>query len=298
MEDIKSFGTISEYNQFYNNDTLHPLVGIVDYAKGGELVPFTMRFNFYVIMLKDVKCGELKYGRNTYDYQEDTLAFIAPGQILRFIESNEVYQPKGQALVFHADLLRGTNLGRTIDQYTFFDYIVNEALHISKSERELILDCLKKIQLELKNSIDKHSRILIAGNIELLLNYCNRFYDRQFMTREIPNTGIMEEFEHLLKVYYDDNQAMESGLPSVSYFADQLHLSPNYFGDLIKKTTGQSAHEYILSKILNVAKNMILDTQKSVKEVSYELGFKYPQHFIRFFKSRTGNTPNEYRSLN
>lgn len=297
MDDIVYFDTVSQYNDFYSNETLHPLVNIIDYSKGEKRKYFTMRLNFYAIMLKDVKCGDMKYGRNSYDYQEDTLVFLAPGQVVRFVASDEEYKPKGKALIFHADILRDTNLGKLIKEYSFFDYSVSEALHVSKAERNLIIDFFQKIEFELKNNIDLHSRQLIVSNIELFLNYCRRFYDRQFISREIPNKGIMEDFERLLKNYYND-EPQEVTLPTVAYFAEQLNISANYFGDLVKKSTGQSAHEYILTQIAEIAKTKIWDTRKSIKQISYELGFKYPQHFIRFFRTRTSQTPNEYRSLN
>jgi AraC family transcriptional regulator, transcriptional activator of pobA len=298
METIMNFNLVSEYNNFHNNDTLHPLVSIVDYSKSEPRGYFNMRLGFYAVILKDVKCGEMKYGRSYYDYQEDTLVFLAPGQVVRFVNTNETYQPKGYALIFHPDLLKGTQLGKSIQDYSFFNYAVNEALHISKTERELVLDCFNKIQLELKNAADKHSRQLIVANIELFLKYCVRFYDRQFFTREIPNQSIIEAFEKLLNNYYLEAESKDLNLPSVAYFAEQLHLSPNYFGDLVKRETGQSAQDYILSKVIDVAKEKVFDSQKSIKEISYELGFKYPQHFIRLFKTKLGVTPNEYRHLN
>jgi AraC family transcriptional regulator, transcriptional activator of pobA len=298
MDEYKNFDTVSDYNRFHNNDTLHPLVSVVDYSKSEPHGFFNMRLGFYAIILKDVKCGEMKYGRNFYDYDEDTLVFLAPGQAVKFVNTDVTHHPKGYALIFHPDLLRGTNLGKSIQNYSFFNYAVNEALHVSKAERELVLDCLKKIEYELKNALDKHSRQLIVSNIELFLQYCVRFYERQFITREFPNKGVIEEFEKLLNDYYNVSELKDLGLPSVAYFAEQLHLSPNYFGDLVKRETGQSAQDYILSKVIDVAKEKVFDTQKSIKEISYELGFKYPQHFIRLFKTKIGVTPNEYRHLN
>ena len=204
----------------------------------------------------------------------------------------------GHALVFHPDLIRGTSLAKSINDYDFFSYKSNEALHLSERERQLVMDCFSKIQVELQQSIDKHSKKLIASNIELFLNYCERFYDRQFITRENVNKGIIEKFEELLNNYFTSKKPYTVGLPSVTYFADELHLSPNYFGTLIKKETGKSAQEYIQDKIIDVAKNKIFDSNKNISEIAYELGFKYPQHFTRFFKQHVGNTPNEYRVLN
>jgi len=214
------------------------------------------------------------------------------------VENSEYYQPKGTALIFHPDLIKGTSLTRHIQDYSFFSYDIHEALHLSESERKIILDCLSKIRFELEHAIDKHSKTLIVTNIELFLNYCVRFYDRQFITRDVAHKGILQRFEDLLSEYFQSDKPQTVGLPSVTYCAEQLHLSTNYFGDLIKKETGKSAQEYIQLKLMDVAKEKIFDKNKSVSEIAYELGFKYPQHFTRVFKQRIGFTPNEYRMLN
>jgi len=210
----------------------------------------------------------------------------------------QVYQPKGYALVFHPDLVHGTSLAKAMNDYNFFSYNSNEALHLSDRERQIVLDCFSKIEYELQQNIDKHSKKLIASNIELFLNYCERFYDRQFITRDNVNKGILEKFEELLNGYFSSDKPQKIGLPSVAYFADELHLSANYFGDLIKRETGKSAKEYIHTKIVDIAKNKAHNTDKTVNEIAYELGFKYPQHFTRLFKNVTGLTPNEYRMMN
>jgi AraC-like DNA-binding protein len=252
----------------------------------------------YCIFLKDFKGCDIKYGRNYYDYQEGTLVFVAPGQLTVVETDGQVYQPKGYALVFHPDLIRGTSLAKSIDEYNFFSYNSNEALHLSDRERQIVLDCFSKIEYELQQNIDKHSKKLIASNIELFLNYCERFYDRQFITRDVVNKGILEKFEELLNGYFSSDRPQKLGSPSVAYCADELHLSANYFGDLIKRETGKSAKEYIHNKIIDIAKNKAYHTDKTVNEIAYELGFKYPQHFTRLFKTVTGLTPNEYRLLN
>ena len=298
MEELNRFETIAQYNNFNNAETLHPLVSVVDYSKAGPRVLRRSYFGFYGIFLKDVKCGDLRYGNNYYDYQEGTLVFVGPGQISGIENPTEVYQPKGFGLVFHPDLIHGTSLGRHIQDYTFFSYEVREALHLSERERETVLDCLSKIAAELQQSIDKHSKLLITTNIELLLNYCVRFYDRQFITREHANKGMLEKFETLLNNYFLSEKPQTQGLPTVAWCADQMHLSANYFGDLVKKETGRTAQEYIQSKLMDVAKEKIFDRDKSVSEVAYELGFKYPQHFTRLFKQRVGQTPQEYRMMN
>lgn len=298
MDNVRRFETISEYNVFNNNETLHPLVSIVDLSKANPRQGSRMFFGFYTIFLKDVKCGDLVYGRHTYDYQEGTLVFLAPGQIAGVNSNGETYQPKGYALVFHPDLIPGTPLGKHIHDYTFFGYQSNEALHLSERERKIVLDCFSKIEYELEHAIDKHSKTLIVDNIELFLNYCLRFYDRQFITRDSVHKGILERFETLVNEYFETDKPQTTGFPSVAYCAAELNLSPGYFGDLIKKETGKTAHEHLQSKIIDVAKERIFDQSKSVGQIAYELGFKYPQHFTRLFKQRVGQTPNEYRMLN
>jgi AraC-like DNA-binding protein len=298
MEQVFNFETISDYNTFNNHPTLHPLVSIIDFSKAKERTGSKMNFGLYCVFLKQVNCGDLKYGRNYYDYQEGTLVFISPGQVIDVENKINYYQPMGHGLVFHPDLIRGTALAKSIHDYNFFSYNTSEALHLSEQEKQLVLDCFSKIEMELKQSIDKHSKKLIASNIELFLNYCERFYDRQFITRDNANRGIIEKFEELLNNYFSSDKPQNIGLPSVAYYASELNLSANYFGDLIKKETGKSAQEYIQNKIIDVAKDKIFDTTKTINEVAYELGFKYPQHFTRFFKQHVGNTPNEYRILN
>lgn len=295
MDEIKCINYVSEYNDFCGVETLNPLVSVVDWSKCSPMHHARQMFCFYAIFLKQVKCGDLIYGRKYYDYQEGTLVCIAPGQIVGVKDNGEVFQPKGLALVFHPDLLRGSALGRNIKNYTFFSYESREALHISEKEKEVVIDCLHNIETELQRPVDKHSRTLIVSYIELMLNYCTRFYDRQFITRENDNKDILERFETLLNDYFTSDKPQQLGLPSVRYFADGLHLSPNYFGDLIKKETGISAMEFIQSKTIDIAKERILDPRKSVSEVAYELGFQYPQHFSRMFKKKVGVSPNQYR---
>jgi AraC-like DNA-binding protein len=297
MEDIIRFETVKSYNDFNNEETLHPLVSVVDFSKAAPRRRYKMYFGLYVVILKDVDCGDVTYGRANYDYQEGTLVFFSPGQVAG-VRNDEFFQPQGHALVFHPDFIKGTSLGRHIHEYGFFSYSVNEALHLSLRERKIVLDSFAKIRYELEHAIDKHSKILVVSTIELFLNYCQRFYDRQFITREDVHKGILEKFEDLLNDYFQSDTLLETGLPSVAYCADILHLSPKYFGELIKKETGKSAHDYIQEKIIDLAKEKIFDLNKSVSEIAYGLGFKYPQHFTRLFKQRTGRTPQEYRSLN
>lgn len=298
MLDIVHLDNVSTYNHMRGVETLHPLVSVIDLSKAKPMPAQTFNFGMYAVFLKEIHCGELKYGRYHYDYQEGTLVFIAPGQILGVQPGVTSFAPKGWALLFHPELIKGTSLGKHIQEYHFFSYDINEALHLSEKEKQIVLDCFVKIQYELDRPIDNHSKKLIAANIELFLNYCTRFYDRQFITRSYSHTGILEKFETLLNEYYSTNQPQSHGLPSVSYCASALNLSANYFGDLIKKETGKKAQEYIQEKVIDLAKERIFDLDKSIAEVAYQLGFKYPQHFTRLFKQKTGISPTTYRTLN
>jgi AraC-like DNA-binding protein len=298
MDEILKLEHITQYNNLRGLETFHPLVSVFEFSDMKLIPEGRAHYGFYCVFLKEAVCGDLKYGCNYYDYQEGTLVFIAPGQVVGIGSKPGSTMPKGWGLLFHPDLIRGTSLGRSIKEYTFFSYEANEALHLSSKERQLVIDSMNKIDHELHQSIDKHSKKLIANNIELLLNYCLRFYDRQFITRNHVNKDILVRFENLLDNYFKSETARTAGLPTVKYCADQLHLSANYFGDLIKKETGKSAQEHIQLKLIDIAKEKIFDNSKSVSEVAYELGFKHPQHFSRMFKNGTGYTPNEYRSLN
>lgn len=266
MEKVVNFNSVSNYNKFNKHSTLHPLVSILDLSKADQRQFYKMNFGIYCIILKDVKCGDLKYGKAYYDYQEGTLVFFSPGQVVEVENNQGFYQPKGHALIFHPDLILNTPLGKHINNYSFFSYNTSEALHVSDKERQIVLDCFAKIEYELQQSIDKHSKTLIASNIELFLNYCTRFYDRQFIIRENVNKGILEKFEGELNGYFTSDKPYSIGLPSVAYFADILNLSPNYFGDLIKKETGKSAQEYIQNKIIDIAKTKIFEYDKSISK--------------------------------
>ena len=298
MDTTRRFETINDYNIFNATETLHPQVSVINFSNAHPREGSKMYFGFYTILLKDVKCGDMHYGKQTYDYQEGTLVFLAPGQVAGMNSNGEKYQPKGHGLVFDADFIHGTSLGKHIADYNFFGYQSSEALHVSERERAIVMDCLGKIEYELQRAIDKHSKGLIIANIELFLNYCVRFYERQFITRDTANKGILERFETVLNDYLLSDKPVSIGLPTVAHCAAELNLSPNYFGDLVKKETGKSALDHIQSKLIDIAKERIFDPSKSISEIAYELGFKYPSHFGRLFKQKVGVTPNEYRGLN
>lgn len=298
MEQVERIDTVKQYNQTVGVDTLHPLVSVVDFDEMPTYQYFRRYMGIYAVFLKYIKCGDIKYGCQNYDYEDGTLVFISPGQIYGINSKGKVIKPSGKALVFHPDLIAGTDLGRKIKNYTFFLYEVNEALHLSKKERAIVNDCFGKIIYEINQNIDRHSKTLIVSNIELLLNYCMRFYDRQFITRSNVNKDILIRFENLLNDYFQSDKCQALGLLTVNWCAEQLHLSTNYFGDLIKKETGNTALDYIQSRVIDAAKVMILDNNKSISDIAFQLGFKYQQHFTRLFKQKTGRTPVEYRSIN
>jgi AraC family transcriptional regulator, transcriptional activator of pobA len=297
METINKIESVAQFNTERGQKTMHPLVSVLDQSISKQIQETRYFSELYIIFLKDEKCGELRYGRNHYDYQDGTLLFISPGQVFGFEESGRMLQPSGWALLFHPDLIKGTHLGRHIKDYNFFSYDANEALHVSDKERGIVIECFNKVRYELEQSIDKHSKTLVISNIELFLNYCVRFYDRQFITRDHAHKDVLVRFEELLDEYFQSDKPQESGLPSVAYCAKELHLSANYFGDLVKKETGKSALEHIQAKLIDIAKEKVLDTRKSISEVAYEIGFKYPAHFARVFKQHVGQSPNEYRLL-
>lgn len=294
MEKIQRLNSIDEYNRLLGTPTQHPLVSVADFSTLKEIKHFRKEFGFYCVFYKELECGTLKYGRSVYDYQAGTLVFIAPGQSIGVDDGGITTAPKGMALMFHPDLLYGTPLARRMKDYTFFSYESNEALHMSDREKVIILNCFHEIMEELDHAIDKHTKQIVASNIETLLNHCVRFYERQFITREVSNRSQLSRLHKLLVDYYESTKH-EEGIPTVQYCASELCLSPNYFGDLIKRETGRTAQEYIHGFIVDRAKQMLAEGEMNVSEVAYEIGFKYPHHFTRLFKKVTGMTPNEFK---
>ena len=296
MNDIMTIDNVQQYNDYFGIETLHPLVTVIEGNKGKPLRFCRKLYNLYAILIKDTNCGNLKYGRSIYDYQQGTMLFLAPGQVMGSEDDGELHQPEGWVLAFHQELLRNTSLSRAIKDYNYFSYNANEALHLSTTERQTVIGCMEKIREELQSPVfDKHSKSLIVDNIKLLLDYCIRFYDRQFITRENLNSDILSRFETLLDEYFRSDKLMSNGLPTVQYCADNLYLSANYLSDLLRKETGMSAMKHIQQKTLETAKERVCNTQKSISEIAYELGFAYPQHFSRWFKKQTGYTPNKYK---
>lgn len=305
MSEIFELNSITQAHQAMGlENPKHPLVTVVhdkDVKQIGDLSNTKVVVNVFRVMLKGSgECGEMKYGKSSYDYEKGTLLFSAPGQVLEFSENqnHDTQELEGWTLAFHPDLIRKSNLMEKMKLYSFFDYSVNEALHLSDEERETIEDLINKIIKEYSLNLDRHSQNLIVSNIELLLDYCLRFYERQFLTRTNLNSDIVSQFEQLLKKYYDSELAIEIGVPNVGYFATQLLFTKNYLSDLLKKETGKTAKEHIHLFVIERAKNKLLNSSLSISEIGYDLGFEYPQHFSNLFKTKTGVTPKEFRNLN
>ena len=303
MSSILSIDSISQIHQALGlSKPKHPLVSVVqskEIKTVSEYQDVKIAMNLYQVALKQGVQGKLKYGRTSYDFQEGTLIFTSPGQTLEYEnEGNEVDNLEGWSLVFHPDLIRKSDLAKKIDGYSFFDYASNEALHLSDDERTTIEELLDKIVQEYSQNLDRHSHHLINSNIEMILDYCLRFYDRQFYTRSNLNSDVISKFERLMKAYYQTGKVHDIGIPTLKYCASEINLSPNYLSDLLKKETGKSAQEHIHLFIIEKAKNSLLNSKNSISEIAYSLGFDYPQHFSSLFKSKTGVSPKEFRNLN
>lgn len=301
MEPVINLKHISDLNNFISVKTKHPLVAVVDFSQVDENIESGIRISagFYSIMFKNYCANKLRYGRQTYDFQDGNLICIAPKQVLTM--DNEIEKKDdmmGWGLFFHPDLIRGTSLGKKMSDYSFFSYETSEALHLSDKEKQVLYDCVQNIENELQENIDVHSQTLIVSNIELLLNYCSRYYGRQFITRKHSNSTVVSQLEKWLKEYFQSDERIKTGLPSVKRLADQVHLSPSYLGDLLKKETGMNAQDHIHYYLIEEAKNILLNTDHSVSEVAYALGFEYPQYFSKLFKQKTGQSPVAFRNLN
>ena len=285
--------TIQDFNDYQGVETLHPLVSVVHVEDTEHIKECVMHYGFYAIYLKENKGCKLSYGRTPYDFDEMTVTSFAPGQVVKVESNPDVPFARFTALAFHPDFLSRTALGRQMSRYEFFGYSSTEALHLSAQEVDVFRGVLAMIEQELHRSIDKHTRELIVSNIELLLNYCLRFYDRQFITREEINHSVVKKFMALLDEYIS-SKAQYEGLPTVARFADECHLSSGYFGNLVRVETGRTAKDIIADSLLAHAKQLLNDESLTITMISERLGFKYPQHFVRFFKSQTGKTPSAY----
>ena len=297
MKEI-AFDTIQQVNDYYGVETLHPLVTVIHLERTETEAPLrqTLRYGLYALWLKETKGCKLSYGRTPYDFDEQTVTSFEPGQTVTIEATDRSVRPHCIGLLFHPDFLQRTSLGRHMQRYEFFSYSSTEALHLSEAEVGVFKQVLDMIGAELRHPIDTHTRRLIVSNIELLLNYCLRFYDRQFVTREELNHSVVQQFDALLRDYIR-SRADREGLPTVAYFAEQCHLSTGYFGQLVKTETGRTAKDFINDRLLTAAREYLNDTQLTVNQVSERLGFEYPQHFVRFFKRHTGTTPHGYRRV-
>ena len=295
MEEV-FLNTVQDFNDYQGVETLHPLVSVVHVENTDHIQECVMHYGLYAIYLKENKGCKLSYGRTPYDFDEMTVTSFAPGQVVKVEPNPDVPFAKFTALVFHPDLLNRTALGRQMSRYEFFDYSSTEALHLSVQEVEVFRGVITMIEQELHRAIDKHTRELIVSNIELLLNYCLRFYDRQFITREEINHSVVKRFMELLDDYIS-SKALREGLPTVAYFADKCCLSSGYFGNLVRVETGRTAKDIIADRLLAHAKQLLNDDTLTITMISERMGFDYPQHFVRFFKSHTGKTPSAYRKV-
>ncbi len=296
---IIDIASISELHRFYGYETpKHPLVSIIDLSKTRKQAiteDVVYRLHFYCIYFKETK-GTLRYGQSSYDFDEGSLLFTAPNQVVA--ATDNISSEKGIGLFFHPALLNGSALGKNINHFSFFNYEAVEALHVSEEEKNILMNCIANIEKEYVQRIDKHTQKLVVSNIELLLNYCERFYDRQFLTREKVSSDIIQQFEILLNDYFSDDLLAKTGLPDVGYFAEKLNLSTYYLSDILNKFTGKTTQEYIHLKIAEKAKEMLWSTDKPISIIAYELGFEHPSHFSKLFKSKVGTSPKDFRNLN
>ncbi|WP_420551642.1 helix-turn-helix domain-containing protein [Tenacibaculum aiptasiae] len=302
MKEIIHIKSITEINKTFGSPApKHPLIAIMwakDFPDFSQFYGIKYNSDLFTVSLKDGIEGVMGYGRNNYDFQEGTMVFSKPNQVVSIEEKKVAKDAKGWTLIFHPDLIRKSELGKTINQYSFFDYEVHEALHLSEEEKDILTDLVQKIELEINQNIDKHSQKLIISTLELILDYCNRYYDRQFYVRTNLHQDHVTELAILLREYFSSDKPSKLGLPSVKYCGEQLNMSPNYLSDLLKKETGKSAKDHIYAFVVNKAKNKLLGTTDSVSEIAYDLGFEYPQHFSKLFKKQTGTSPAKYRSQN
>ena len=292
---IVRLDSIDTYNKLYGLETKHPLVTVIDLTEAIKVVNHVrMDYGVYAIFLKNGINCTLKYGRQPFDYQEGTVVSFSPGQLIGIDTDVVEIAPDVVGLMFHPDLIKKTSLSNKIKDYSFFDYAQREALHLSAEERRIFNQCLDRIKEELNNTVDKHTAVIVSSQIQVLLDYMTRFYERQFITRREVNSDILSRFENSLKQYLETDRT-KSGLPTVNFFAEEVHLTPGYFGDMIKKETGVTAKEIISRHIVERAKQRLTESTDDISIVAYKLGFKHPQHFSRMFKRITGISPTQYR---
>ncbi|MBC7615007.1 MAG: AraC family transcriptional regulator [Pedobacter sp.] len=293
---IKVINSVSELHRLMSlPKPLHPLITLInhnDITTISEAKNESLILNFYNISIKKSFQGQMKYGKNYYDFDEGTMSFVSPNQVIA-VDQDENRNKDGWSLMFHPDLIRNYALGKTIKKYGFFSYEANEALHLSEKEENKIENLIRNIEQEYQANTDVYSQDVIVSNLELLLNYCNRFYNRQFVTRKMVNTDLLTRFEIILASYFDEKTEM--GLPTVNGLARELNLSAGYLSDMLRTVTGQNTQQHIHNKLVESAKNILTTTNLTVSEIAYQLGFEYPQSFNKLFKSKTKLSPLEYR---
>ncbi|MCM1033984.1 MAG: AraC family transcriptional regulator [Odoribacter sp.] len=286
--------SIDAYNRFYGLATRHPLAAVIDLKEAKQWPNhFTVEYGVYALYLKNNAACSIRYGRRNYDYQAGTVVSFSPGQTVDVDMAEAEVQPDVVGLLFHPDLIYGTPLADKIKDFSFFDYTEMESLHLSDEERRQFLFCLDQVKQEIKHPVDNHSSALISANIQLLIEYLHRFYDRQFITRHKVNSDVVANFERQLKAYITTPQ---NELPGVAFFAEKANLSPGYFSDLIRKETGSSPKDIITLHLIKEAKHRLTSVNSDISEIAYTLGFEYPAHFTRMFKRVTGLSPTEFRA--
>jgi AraC-like DNA-binding protein len=302
MAEFYHIKSISEVNQLFGLDKpVHPLITIIRQWPKIDLDFSQLKItsDLYLLSMKGkIKGTTFRYGRNSYDFEEGTLVFMAPNQVAEFLEPIEELDDSGWSILFHPDLIRKSSLGQTIKEFTFFDYDVNEALHLSEKEKSFLLSLVEKIGQEINQNLDKHSHELIIHNLETILKYSHRYFDRQFYTRSNLNKDIVSRFEKFLNDYFASNERLSEGIPTLKKCGNALNMSGSYLSDLLRIETGKSAIDHIHSYLIQNAKTLLLNSEITINEVAFELGFTYPQHFSKLFKSKTGFSPTAYRSLN
>lgn len=294
--------TISEYHQIMGlPKPEHPLISIISFDLHDRRFYHSSSnwiFDFYTIALKRNFTGKIKYGQQEYDFDEGIMTFMSPGQVLRIeLKEGKSLGHSGYLLLFHPDFLWSTNLASQIKQYEYFNYSVHHALFLSEKEEQTIINILKNIQQEYHGQIDKFSQNIIVAQLEVLLNYSERFFQRQFVTRKITNTQLLTKMEEFLTQYFDTDELIDQGLPTVNKIADHLNISPNYLSALLKNLTGKSTQQHIQDKVIEKAKQQLATTERSVSEIAYNLGFSHPQSFNKLFRIKTNMSPLEFRAL-
>jgi AraC family transcriptional regulator, transcriptional activator of pobA len=291
--------SISEWHRMFAfSKPEHPLISLIQHADVKNISPDNSKsfvINFYIISIKKSFKGKMRYGKNYYDFDEGTMGFISPGQVIS-VDDDESRDCSGWSLMFHPDFIRHYALAKSISNYGFFSYDTNEALHLSDKEDVLVENLIKNIEQEYHSSIDQFSQDVMVSHLELLLNYANRFYNRQFITRKTASSDLLTKMEQLLTSYFEGNNVQQQGLPTVQYISERLYVSPHYLSDMLRTLTGQNTQQHIHNKLIEKAKEILTTTSLSVGEIAYQLGFEYPQSFNKLFKSKTNLSPLQFRS--